>query len=51
MTEDEEKVWLETVSKVKKINTNMVESHKKPAKRQTKEVSIPFVSRKGLPMI
>ena len=47
MTEDEDRIWQEAVWGVKKINTDKVESHKKITKKRIKEVSVPFVSRKG----
>lgn len=47
MTEDEDKIWQEAVSGVKRINTDKVESHKNPTKKIKKEIYIPVVSREG----
>ena len=47
MTEDEDKIWQEAISGVKRINTDKVESHKNPTKKIKKEIYIPVVSREG----
>ena len=47
MTEDDEKIWLETVADIKKINSGIAESRKKFARKKRKEVSVPFVSAQG----
>jgi len=47
MTDEDEKIWLEAVEGVKKINHTTVEINKKPTRKKIEEVSIPFVSRSG----